>query len=294
MNDLITKYKILTWNVLENSDFQTRIYDIAKFIKQFGADIALLQETNDRYAEQTIEAFKNIGYIVRLQAGNPERDISGVGVAYNPHRFVEVTTNKHLSVPFRAMSIDLLPVEKAPATHRPVKYISQDKHGFETPLDYGNDILTVISYHGHWGAFAQPQRLQQIVAIDTFAHNKGNAVILGGDFNAMPAEPAIQYLHGDSIINGRATYWVEAQDLVQQLGGPTPYGTSFTHGPIIDSRPRFDLHRTPERRIDYLFNYGFSYGREYAFDGWRHALDTNEARSLSDHAPLMAGLLDRS
>ena len=53
---------------------------------------------------------------------------------YNPHRFVEVTTNKHLSVPFRAMSIDLLPVEKAPATHRPVKYISQDKHGLKRRL----------------------------------------------------------------------------------------------------------------------------------------------------------------
>ena len=108
----------------------------------------------------------------------------------------------------------------------------------------------------------------------------------------MPGEPAIQYLRGNLLVDGQATYWVEAQDLVQQLGGPAPYGTSFTHGPIVDGNQRFNIHRTPERRIDYLFNYGFSYGRQYAFDGWSHSLDINRARSLSDHAPLIAGLLD--
>lgn len=293
MGDLQTRYKILTWNILENHDYETRIYKVAEFIKQSGATIALLQETNDDYSSQTIQAFEQIGYVVRLQPGDKRAgDISGIGIAYDPHFFLETTTTKHLSGQFRAMSLDLIPVNKDPQAKRPTKYVSVSNHQYESPLDYGNDVLTVISYHGHWGAFAQSKRFQQAEFINDFASSKGNAVILGGDFNAMPTEPAIQYLRGDLIVNERSTYWVESQDLIQQLGGPAPYGTSFAHGQIIDSQPRFDLHRTPERRIDYLFNYGFSYGREYAFDGWHHALDIDRARSLSDHAPLIAGLLD--
>ena len=292
MNELRTKYKILTWNILGTDNYLERINNIAEFIKQSGANIALLQETNDDYLKQTIEAFDKIGYVIRLQPGNKEAgNMSGIGVAYDPHYFLEVSITSRLNEPFRALAIDLLPTSKAPLTKRPAKYISTD-HQYEPPLDFGNDILTVISYHGHWGAFAQPRRLDQIRVIDNYAKEKGNAVILGGDFNAMPGEPAIQYLRGDLLVDGQATYWVEAQDLVQQLGGPAPYGTSFTHGPIVDSNQRFNIHRTPERRIDYLFNYGFSYGRQYAFDGWSHSLDINRARSLSDHAPLIAGLLD--
>lgn len=294
MNNLQTKYKILTWNVLWKYDYEQRIFNIAAFIKQIGANIVLLQETNDQFAAQTIEAFSQNGYVIRLQPGNPiTGDASGIGVSYDPHYFIEINTDQHIDEAFQAMSIDLLPTNKAPLVKRPVKYIgNQDNHQYESPLDYGTDVLTVISYHGHWGVFAQAKRLEQIHSIDNFARAKGNAVILGGDFNALPDEPAIQYLHGNLLIDSQSTYWVEAQDLVQQLGGPTPYGTSFTHGPIIDSHQRFNLHRTPERRIDFLFNYGFSYGREYAFDGWSHSLDINQARSLSDHAPIVAGLLD--
>ena len=292
MNELRTKYKILTWNILGTDDYLERINHIAEFIKQSGANIALLQETNDNHFKQTIEAFDKIGYVIRLQPGNKEAgNMSGIGIAYDPHYFLEVSMTNRLNEPFRALAIDLLPTSKAPLTKRPAKYISTD-HQYEPPLDFGNDILTVISYHGHWGAFAQPRRLDQIRVIDNYAKEKGNAVILGGDFNAMPGEPAIQYLRGNILVDGQATYWVEAQDLAQQLGGPAPYGTSFTHGPIVDGNQRFNIHRTPERRIDYLFNYGFSYGRQYAFDGWSHSLDINYARSLSDHAPLIAGLLD--
>lgn len=293
MNELRTKYKILTWNVLAGHDYERRIYQIAEFIKQSGANIALLQETDDSCVNQTIEAFEQMGFVIRLQPGDKKAgNVSGIGVAYDPHYFLEVATNRRLSEKFRAMSIDLLPVTKAPLAKRPRKYIGNTNHQFESPLDYGTDVLTVISYHGHWGVFAQPERLNQVKIIDDFAHAKGNAVILGGDFNALPGEPAIQYLSGNLLVNQHPTYWVEAQELVHQLGGPAPYGTSFTHGPIVNNHQRFNLQRTPERHIDYLFNYGFSYGRQYAFDGWSHSLDINRARSLSDHAPLIAGLLD--
>ena len=65
MNELRTKYKILTWNILGTDNYLERINHIAEFIKQSGANIALLQETNDDYLKQTIEAFDKIGYVIR-------------------------------------------------------------------------------------------------------------------------------------------------------------------------------------------------------------------------------------
>lgn len=294
MNNLQTKYKILTWNVLENSHYEQRIPLIAQFIRQSGADIVLLQETNDQFAELAVTEFAKNSYTLKLRPGSPTRgSISGVGIAYDHQKFQELAPTLKLSTTFRAMALDLLPIGKS-TKRRPAKYISETIPHPDTPLDYGSDILTVISYHGHWGTFAQPERLNQVILLDQFAKEKGNAVILGGDFNALPNEPAIQYLLGNLIQDRQSTYWVESQALIEQLGGPRPYGTSFAHGQLVDQNLRFDLHRTPERRIDYLFNFGFSYGREYAFDGWNHMLDIDKARQLSDHAPLIAGILDTS
>ena len=293
MGGLSTKYRVLTWNVLENRDYASRIGRIADFIRNLDVDVVLLQETNDRCSQQAVRAFSDVGYVLKLQPGDSDvGQVSGVGIAYNPHKFAELPNLNPLNVSYRAMSLDLVPLGKSLVNTKPRYVGSGDDHHCESPLDYGSSTITFISYHGYWGTFAQPERLRELRQIDRYAHTKGNTVILGGDFNALPGEPGVRYLIGESIIGNKSTYWVEAQELIQQLGGPKPYGTSYTHGRLIDSQPRFDLHHTPERRIDYLFNFGFSYGRRYAFDGWHYDFDDEMARSLSDHAPIIAGLLD--
>ena len=135
MANLQTKYKILTWNVLWKHDYEQRIFNMAAFIKQIGVNIVLLQETNDQFAAQTIEAFSQNGYVIRLQPGNPTTGgASGIGVAYDPHYFIETNTDQHIDEAFQAMSIDLLPTNKAPLVKRPVKYIgNQDNHQYESP-----------------------------------------------------------------------------------------------------------------------------------------------------------------
>lgn len=293
LNDLKTKYKIITWNILENCHYEQRLQLIADHIKALDADIVLLQETADEFSQLATDIFAKAGYTLKLNPGTGTR-ISGVGIAYRPDVFQELPFNQalHSSVEeFSAMSLDLIPLDRLPARHDEPKYMGYRKAEVETPLDYGNDILTVVSYHGQWGTLVQPDRLAEVVAIDQFAKAKGNAVILGGDFNATPNEPAVQYLKGGLIVDGYSTLWIEAQELITDLGGPAPYGTSFAHGAIVDAKARFDHSRTPERHIDYLFNYGYCYGRQYAFDGWRYDVNTDRARELSDHAPILAGLL---
>lgn len=60
------------------------------------------------------------------------------------------------------------------------------------------DGLAVCSYHGAWGAFRQRERLDEARLLDARLSRcaaKG-AVLLCGDFNAMPDEPAIRLLSG--------------------------------------------------------------------------------------------------
>ncbi|MDO4271692.1 MAG: endonuclease/exonuclease/phosphatase family protein [Candidatus Saccharibacteria bacterium] len=290
---LETKYKIMTWNILAGPRDTERLPNIARIVRELGADIALLQEIPNEHHELAAQSFHKQGYTLKLNC-DEKLPKSNVGIAYDPVVFSECPHGDAINVNFRAFSLDLIPAGRK-FEQRERSYVSRnDSHEFESPLDFGNDILTVVSYHGYWGTFAQPQRLAEVLAIDKFAKNKGNAVILGGDFNAQPNEPAINYLHGGTIIDGGATYWAEAQELIAQVGGPKPFPTSLTRRGIASQRDSFDIYRTPERRIDYLFDFGYSYGRRYAFDGWLYDNMSHLTCELSDHAPIVAGILDEA
>lgn len=291
---LKTKYKILTWNIRIHKNYEKRLGDIVKFIKELNPDIALLQEVDCEFLDQTVDQFKKAGYHLVLHPN--AKNMEGTSaVAYDRKTFKEHRPVKRLAsqIVFDATVVDLIPNDKLTIRDKAPKYVGPEDRSAdtETPLDYGNDILSVISYHGSWGGIAQTVRLNEIMVIDKIAKAKGNAVILGGDFNATPNEPAIKFLTGSQAINGTSTLWVEAQDLILEMGGREPIKTSFNHGPIVDVEAKFNTHYAPERRIDYLFNYGYSYGRQYAFDGWEYQIDLDRARELSDHAPLMAGIL---
>lgn len=86
------------------------------------------------------------------------------------------------------------------------------------------DGLAVCSYHGAWGAFRQRERLDEARLLDARLSRcaaKG-AVLLCGDFNAMPDEPAIRLLSG---LSEAPTFWTEAQDTAAMLGRGGPYPT---------------------------------------------------------------------
>lgn len=280
----------MSWNILWNKGYIERLPNIIHFITAEAPDILMLQEIPYEHIDQTVDAFGLAGYKLSVLYQSPEM-LSTVGVGYNPNTFREHPRGEQLSVDFRALSLDLIPSDKE-YVERPVVNVNDLQPDFSTPIDYGNDVLTVISYHGMWGALAQPQRLEQIRLIDQFAKKKGNNVVLGGDFNATIHEPGPQYLLGHQIVDGQSTYWVETQELIAEMGGRQPVNTSLTHGLAANSEHRFDLNRTPERRIDYIFSYGYNYGRQYGLDGWTQLHETKRAYELSDHAPLVAGLLD--
>lgn len=153
------------------------------------------------------------------------------------------------------------------------------------------DGLTVCSYHGAWGAFRQRERLDEARLLDARLSRRAakGPVLLCGDFNAMPGEPAIRLLSG---LTEAPTFWTEAQDTAAMLGMGGPYptalpGTSAQAAATAESQG-LDSRLVPGRRIDYLFSYGWNYGRPGGWTGEATVEDTG----LSDHALLMARALD--
>lgn len=154
------------------------------------------------------------------------------------------------------------------------------------------DLCAVCSYHGAWGAFRQRERLDEARLLDARLSRcaaKG-AVLLCGDFNAMPDEPAIRLLSG---LSEAPTFWTEAQDTAAMLGRGGPYPTvlpgTSAEAAVTARSQGLNPRLVPGRRIDYMFSYGWNYGRP---GGWTGGVSAEDA-GPSDHALLTAETLDR-
>lgn len=152
--------------------------------------------------------------------------------------------------------------------------------------------LTVCSYHGTWGAFRQRERLDEARLLDVRLSRRAakGPVLLCGDFNAMPGEPAIRLLSG---LTEAPTFWTEAQDTAVMLGMGGPYptalpGTSAEAAATARSQG-LEPSLVPGRRIDYMFSYGWNHGRP---GGWTGNVSVEDA-GPSDHALLTARTLDQ-
>lgn len=151
--------------------------------------------------------------------------------------------------------------------------------------------LTVCSYHGAWGAFRQRERLDEARLLDVRLSRRAakGPVLLCGDFNAMPGEPAIRLLSG---LTEAPTFWTEAQDTAVMLGMGGPYPTvlpgTSAEAAVTARSQGLDPRLVPGRRIDYMFSYGWNYGRP---GGWTGGVSVEDA-GPSDHALLTAETLD--
>lgn len=154
------------------------------------------------------------------------------------------------------------------------------------------DGLAVCSYHGAWGAFRQRERLDEARLLDARLSRRAakGAVLLCGDFNAMPDEPAVRLLSG---LAEAPTFWTEAQDTAAMLGRGGPYPTALpgtsAEAAVTARSQGLNPRLVPGRRIDYMFSYGWNYGRP---GGWTGGVSVEDA-GPSDHALLTAETLDR-
>lgn len=177
-------------------------------------------------------------------------------------------------------------------------------------LVYNNDDtrhIGVITYHGDCGATMQASRLRELSVINRLSVSMSRyPVVLAGDFNARPNERSIRYIRGESEgLNDKDwAYWIEAQDMKESLIGSKPFMTSLNTGLAIMTAANqgIDASYYPERRIDYIFTHGFTYGKQGGFTGDASTYDgfINDdgtwvgVNMLSDHRPVLASIIFKS
>ncbi|GAC1607568.1 MAG: hypothetical protein NVS3B6_21480 [Pseudarthrobacter sp.] len=130
--------------------------------------------------------------------------------------------------------------------------------------------LIVVSAHLAWGGNQEGTRLKQITAIDGKVgalmdryKDRNPVAILAGDFNTMPGSDTNRYLSGQGAgTDGGYTFWTEAFAVA---GNPEEATTVDTGNHWAQQTARgvgieFP-EMLPDRRIDYVWTYGWAYGR---------------------------------
>jgi endonuclease/exonuclease/phosphatase family metal-dependent hydrolase len=130
--------------------------------------------------------------------------------------------------------------------------------------------LVIVSAHLAWGGDKEGVRLAQMTAIDGRVRalmdrykDRHPVAILAGDFNTLPGSDTNRYLNGlGSGVDGGYTFWTEAFAVV---GNPEEATTVAGNNHWAQATARIVgiefPEMLPDRRIDYVWTYGWAYGR---------------------------------
>lgn len=130
--------------------------------------------------------------------------------------------------------------------------------------------LIVVSAHLCWGGDQEGLRLAQMTAIDGRVRaltdrykDRHPVALLAGDFNSMPGSDTHRYLAGlGAGANGGYTYWTEAfavagnPEEATTVAAANHWAQATARGVGIEFPELL-----PDRRIDFLYTYGWAYGR---------------------------------
>lgn len=282
-NELADKNTLLlaTMNVLNCDDnYLNRINGImSMLINHAHADVICFQEVRLDKINEFADMLNERGYGFTWRREPMHNKLDTVGIAYN----------------MRSMHMI--------GSSEPVYGVE----ALKAHLVYNNDDtrhIGVITYHGDCGATMQASRLRELSVINRLSVSMSRyPVVLAGDFNARPNERSIRYIRGESEgLNDKDwAYWIEAQDMKESLIGSKPFMTSLNTGLAIMTAANqgIDASYYPERRIDYIFTHGFTYGKQGGFTGDASTYDgfINDdgtwvgVNMLSDHRPVLASII---
>ena len=217
-----------------------------------------------------------------------------------------VATNQHDEFPNRDAGLAILsslPKLDAASLYLDGDYastvlrkISEDPLAARLQTPSGQAI-EVINAHLSWGGHRENARLKQLIRINQHAKRAAEnamSVYLAGDLNTLPSSMSTAYLRGEYVPESEeeGTYWIDSWDLLRsEEQGTTTSGRGYWSK---QTAARWGIHLPeliPDRRIDYIFTYGWTYGK--LGTPLQTGQFANElATEISDHKGVWVDILD--
>lgn len=265
------RIRVASLNFLNDPDrYDQRIEVLLSELKTLDPDVLCLQEVLTLKAEGLIEALREVGLIYYTHS-----------TVLSPTRTGDQSGNYTFSkFPFESaqeLLVDM-PNEIGLVSTR-YKYNTQEVH--------------VINGHFAFGPTREYDRCLQAARADTYAveakkQNPEAIILLTGDLNATSDTDTILYLRGKRALDRRSTLWV---DSYEYLGTPDIETTSDSdtywgiQTAVHANNPIFP-NIAEARRIDYIFSYGWVYGKAgtpVTYDRWGDTCHPKYGFEVSDH-----------
>lgn len=280
--------RIASMNILNNEDkfVEYRFPELIKELIRIDADVLLLQEVLLGQRARLTQALSELGYSCSYFADyitdkkHPERQAGNAIFSR-----IEGTT-------FSQLAFEEIPNANFNVLNSVIA--SFTVHGVE---------FHASSNHLCWGGGNERYRLSQTKQLTKHAakikaKNPAAVIVLGGDFNTQDDSDSIRYLKGvaaseEDDFKGR-DIWIDAWDT---MGSESNYVTSKGSDYWGSMTAKNVGIRIPEllpaRRIDYLFSFGWVYGRNGCPVSFGRFADSGagDATEISDHYGIYADYL---
>lgn len=269
MNNLLN---VTTFNTLNNpSRKEERVWALFEELKTHKTDIALLQEV----------LLDTLPIIKEVAKENDWYVTSGaIGLTTHPDKISgNVTLSRTPAV--AKWEIDVQRFINIP-TIKPL--VTQFENG-----------VTAFNVHLPWGGNAELRRLETLYTIDKAAqlcrtYNKDEVIVLGGDFNTLPQSDSIRFLDGLGIYKDTSTFWTSAwtSENIYPTARKEGGWAEMTAASVGITDPML----MPTRTIDYLYTYGWNFGKfsyPHSVKKFGESTLTN-GFGLSDHYGLTASI----
>lgn len=257
---------IATFNLLhKNERIKERIDKLLYEAVNKEIDILCLQEVTDEAYQYLVKQGKELGYKGYASAGT-------------------ISVNEQAIL----TKLPCSSVWENPLGHVSFKYLRGKTAVFDDYLlAVELEDFVIISAHAPWGT-NEGLRLQFSKLITDFVAKNYNdtihdkPVLLGGDLNATPEADSIRYLSG---LSAECRFmWSSIWDVIDifptaRVNGGWAEDTAKSVGIL------YPAHLPANRTIDYLFGFGFTFGRKGGFiKGNRFGASTlSDGRGISDH-----------
>lgn len=271
-------------NFLNNlNHFSSRLTTLSAELEEQNFDVVCFQEILEEAREDLEEVMERLGF---------------VSSAYGP-----TVENRHGSKNGNAIFTKIVPTwydfiefqfdDEIPGTHTFIPVVV-------AKMAIDGQLVFVLSAHLAWGGTSEQARLRQVTVLNEKAEaivseHPDAIIVLTGDFNAVEESSTIRYLTGKQENHeSKSTYWVDAYQLHGHEGNwatsnPQAFWGRNTAHSVGIKYPEM----VPQRRIDYIFSYGWCYGKPgvpLTFDVFGNSL-TGDETELSDHYGLSSRIL---